>query len=421
MKLLKCVALAYNILAHSKLRSWLSIIGIVIGVASVIAILSLGAGMQAAMEQRLGSLGADIVTVSAGFSRAAGAQAGFRNNFEDNQHNDKGVSVKNLTNKELQALVLVPNVAYIQGLVSTRQDMGYLQETTSVSVQGVDTKVWKDMVSTKLDSGRYLAQGDTNVIVLSYKLANGRFKQTIPLNKQVTIDGKPFRVVGILQDSTGIGGGSGSTVYMPIDMARTLEGVDQKKFDSIQIKVHDINTITATLADIQSRLMLVRAVNAQTQDFSVDSVQALQQTIQATLSTVTLFLGAIAAVSLLVGAVGIANSMFTTVLEKTRDIGVMKSIGAKNGDIMLIFLINSAMVGLAGGLIGSIIGIGASQLLSTVMSGIGGGGIGSFSTIVTPNILILVFSISVMIGIVSGIIPAYRASKMNPVDALRYE
>ncbi|MEM4244586.1 MAG: ABC transporter permease [Candidatus Nanoarchaeia archaeon] len=428
MRLSKSIKLAYNILSHSKLRSWLSIIGIVIGVASVIAIMSLGEGMQQAMEERLGTLGADVVTVSLGYSRAMGGQAEFRmagDNFGGRTTTTSERTIQNLTNKEVQALKMVPNIKYIQGVVSKRADIGYLDQTISATVKGVDTKVWKDMETTGLDSGRYLTQGDSNVAVIGYNIATERFKQDIPINRQITIEGKPFRVVGVLKESEGlgIGGQSGSTVYIPIEAARTtLEEVDPKEFTSIEIRVEDTDLIEDTISQINSRLMLVRAENERTKSFSVSSVKEMQETISQSLSTMTLFLSAIAAIALLVGAVGIANTMFTTVLEKTKEIGIMKSIGAKNKDIMLMFLFNSGMVGLAGGVIGALVGIGASYVMSSIITAnINMGRMRLGSAVVTPETLILILGLSIGIGILAGVIPAYRASKMNPVDALRYE
>ncbi|MFH1332055.1 MAG: ABC transporter permease [archaeon] len=424
MRLSKSIRLAYNILSHSKLRSWLSIIGIVIGVASVIAIMSLGEGLQQAMEERLGTLGADVVTISPGFSRASGGEAGFRRP-DDVSSSSSDRTVQNLTNKEVQALKMVPNIGHIQGVVSKRAEIGYLDETISATIKGVDTKVWKDMETTQLESGRYLSPGDNNVAVIGYNIATERFKQDIPINRQITVEGKPFRVVGILKESEGlgIGGQSGSMIYIPIEVARTtLEDVGTKEFTSIEIRVKDTNLIDDTLSQIESRLMLVRAENERTKSFSVSSVKAMQETIASTLTTMTLFLSAIAAISLLVGAVGIANTMFTTVLEKTKEIGIMKSIGAKNKDIMLMFLFNSGMVGLAGGIIGGIIGISASYLMSSfILSGLNMGRMNLGSAVVTSQTLIVVLGLSLLIGILAGVIPAYRASKMNPVDALRYE
>jgi len=424
MRIFKCLKLAFNILKHSKLRSWLSIIGIVIGVASVISIMALGAGMEQELETRLGSLGADMITISAGASRAGGAQAEFRRPEGMGGGGSGSSEAKNLTNKEVQALKLVPNVMYIQGVVSGRGEIGYLDETVSATIKGVDTKVWKEIEDTDLKSGRYLTQGDKNVVVIGNRIAEDNFKQEIQLNKQITIEDKPFRVVGILEESSsiGIGGSADSTIYMPIDAAReVLEDVGDKEFNSIEIKVIDVDLIDDTIDQIESRLMLVRAVTERTKDFTVNSVKAFQETMSETISTMSLFLSAIAAISLLVGAVGIANTMFTTILERTKDIGIMKSIGAKDRDIMIIFLSNSGMIGLAGGTIGGILGIiGSGMLSSALNTGLSMGRMFG-SSLVTHQLVLSILGLSVAIGILAGIIPAHRASKMNPVDALRYE
>ncbi len=418
MKLIKSLKLAFNILIHSKVRSSLSIIGIVIGVASVIAILSLGQGLQNNLNERLGGLGADIITVSPGASRATGSQAGFREN-DFGGGGGTSSEAKNITSKDVEALKLIPNIAKIEGTVSARADIDYLSETSAVNVKGVDTNVWKDIVTTKLDAGRYLSQGDTNVVVIGSRIASGRFKEDIQLNRQITIEGKPFRVVGILTASTGFGSDN-NNIFMPIAMARiTLKDVGEKEFNSIEIKVKDVAQIDDTLTQIESRLMLVRAVTAKTKDFTVNSVKETQASISQALTIMTLFLGAIAGISLLVGAVGIANTMFTTVLEKTKEIGIMKSVGAKNKDILLIFLFNSAMIGLTGGIIGSFFGVLGSDLFSLFTLRLAGGV--SASAVVSPQLVIYVVGFSVLIGIIAGVVPAYKASKMNPVDALRYE
>ena len=212
---------------------------------------------------------------------------------------------------------------------------------------------------------------------------------------------------------------------MPIETARTtLEDVGKKEFGSIEIKIKNVDLIDETLEQIETRLMLTRAVNERTKDFTVSSVKALQETISDALGVMTLFLSAIAAISLLVGSVGIANTMFTTVLEKTKEIGIMKSVGARNSDILSIFLLNSGMIGLSGGIIGGIFGVLGSQLISAVFIRgmmMGGRASSGSTVIVTPQIVLLVLGFSVLIGIISGVIPAYRASKMRPVDALRYE
>lgn len=429
MNLLRQLKLAFNILVHSKVRSWLAIIGIVIGVASVIAIMSLGEGMQQQLDSTLGGLGADTLTISAGSERASGPGGGFRRPDDverTSSSSSSGVKYKNLTNRDVQALKLVENVEYVNGIVSGRADMGYLSQTSSVNVQGVDTGVWRSMVTTKLGSGRYLNPGDKNVVVIGDKIADGLFKQNVQLNRQVLIEGVPFRVVGILEETQGFGFGGSSmdrAVIMPIGNARdVLEDVGDNEFDSIVIKVKDANLIEETEAGIIKKLMLVRAVTERTKDFSITSIKETQETISETLSTMTLFLGAIAAISLLVGAVGIANAMFTTVLQKTKEIGVMKSVGGKNRDIMMIFLFNSGMIGLAGGILGAIIGYFLSKGVPLLLGGVMlPGRMGGASTFVSFSLVFYVLVFSLSIGILAGIIPAYRASRMNPVDSLRYE
>jgi len=166
--------------------------------------------------------------------------------------------------------------------------------------------------------------------------------------------------------------------------------------------------------------MLSRHVTARTKDYSLTSAKATQENIQSITQTFTIFLAAIAAVSLLVGAVGIANTMFTAVLEKTKEIGIMKAIGARNFDIMMVFLLNSGLVGFVGGLLGIGLGSLISKLLPALLTlNLGPGG--SVKTVVPVNLLIEAMIISVLIGMIAGAIPAYRASKLRPVDALRYE
>jgi putative ABC transport system permease protein len=423
MKSVKAFKLALNILRHSKVRSWLTIIGIVIGVAAVVAIMSIGQGMQLSLESNLGGLGADIITISPGASRAFG---GFRD-FGDGPPGtgSTGTSsseAKNLTIKDIQALRSVDNVDIVTGTVSGRGEVYYLAEKTTVSVTGVDPVAWNEITTSTLASGRFLSAGDYNMVLVGNRLATRTFKQALSVNRVITIEGVNFKIAGILNESGGMmGGGSDNGIIMPIEAARnTLDDVGTDEFDSIIVKVEDSNLVEQTMSDIDERLMLTRHVTNRTKDYSVTSSVAMQATISSTMESVTMFLAAIAAVSLLVGAVGIANTMFTTVLERTKQIGIMKAIGAKNRDIMTIFMMNSALVGLIGGVIGLVIGSVASLFVALPMMG-GGGRMMGAENVVTPQLMLFALGIAVGIGVLAGLIPAYRASKLRPVDALRYE
>ncbi len=413
MKLQKSFRLALNILLHSKLRSWLTIIGIVIGVAAIVAIVSIGEGAQLNVQERLGGLGADLVTVSPGFQRASGGFRGFGGASDATKTN-----VKNLTNRDIQVVKSIEGISFINGIVSGRADVSYLAETASVNVQGVDTLAWSNIITTEIDSGRYLNPCDTNAIVIGNRVAKSTFKQQLVLNRDITIEGKLFKIVGILKES-GVGGDD-NRIFMPIAQAReVLEDLGNEKLDSITVKVSNADFVDVKTAEIDSKLMLSRHVTNRTKDFTVTSSKATLERIQGVTETFTIFLGAIAAVALLVGAVGIANTMFTAVLEKTKEIGIMKAIGARNFDIMIIFLLNSGLVGLVGGLLGIGLGSGISAVLPRLLTGLGPGG--SVITVVPISLLIEALLLSIIIGMVAGAIPAYRASKLKPVDALRYE
>jgi putative ABC transport system permease protein len=329
---------------------------------------------------------------------------------------------KNLTKRDMQTIVSVDNVEIVTGTVSGRGELYYLAETVTVSVTGVNPVTWNEVTTSTLASGRFLTAGDFNTILVGSRVANSMFKQPLVVNRQVTIEGVNFKIVGILNESGSSmmgGGGSDSGIIMPIEAARsTLDDVGIDELDSIIVKVDDENLVDETMSSMDDALMLSRHVTNKTKDYSISSAVAMQETISATLESMTFFLTAIAAVSLLVGAVGIANTMFTTVLERTKQIGIMKAIGAKNRDIMTIFLMNSALVGLVGGAIGIAIGTAASMVVVLPMMGgrMAGGG-----NVVSPQLMLLSLAIAVGIGILAGLIPAYRASKLKPVDALRYE
>lgn len=425
MKFQKSFRLALNILLHSKLRSWLTIIGIVIGVAAIVAIVSIGEGAQANVQDRLSGLGADLITVSPGFSRASGGFRDFGGGAGGSRAGGGGaasdsatVKAKNLTSKDVQVIKSTEGILFVNGAISGRADVSYLAESASISIQGVDALAWSNMVTTELEAGRYLNSGDTNAIVIGNRIAHSTFKQPLVVNRDITISGGLFKIVGILKTSGT--GGEDSRIFMPIINAReVIEDAGRERLDSITIKVSNPDFADQTASEIDSNLMISRHLTNKTKDFTVTSSKATLERIQSVTQTFTLFLGAIAAVSLLVGAVGIANTMFTSVLEKTKEIGIMKAIGARNSDIMTIFLLNSALVGFVGGIIGISLGAVISGVLPSLLSGSLPGG--SLKTVIPISLLVESLLISVGIGMVAGAIPAYRASKLKPVDALRYE
>jgi putative ABC transport system permease protein len=275
------------------------------------------------------------------------------------------------------------------------------------------------MTTLETQSGRLLEPADKYVAVIGSGVASGVYDQEIGVNQVITINGKAVRVVGILAEE---GEGGDRSIYMPIDGAVNLfDDAEEGVYDTISVKAKSEDLVDELMEDIVDKLMVSRHINKEDdRDFSVTASKSMAESVTEMTSSMTLFLGAIAAVSLLVGAVGIANTMFTSVLEKTKEIGTMKAIGAKNRDIMMIFLFNSAMVGLVGGILGDMLGVFVSTLFPLLGLQMMGGGSDS-SIYFAPDLMLLGLVLAVMIGVLSGVVPAYRASKLKPVDALRYE
>ncbi|WP_440951874.1 ABC transporter permease [Methanococcoides sp. FTZ1] len=404
--------LAANILFHSKIRSWLTIIGIVIGVGSVVTIMALSDSMEEDMESRFADMDMTSLTITAGYTRASSAMGPGQGPGGD--WGGSSTEDTELTDKDVMALRLVKDIDYMYGQISGNEDVYYLGESASLSITGVDPQVWQYATSYTAASGRLLEASDNYVAVIGDRIANEMFDQPISLNQVITINEKSVRVVGILES-----GDNDNGIIMPIDAAvNIIEDAEDDVFDSIIVKVDDIDNVDTVRKDIEERLMISRHVTENDRDFSVSDPESQLESATEMMDSMSLFLAAIAGVSLVVGSVGIANTMFTSVMERTKDIGTMKAIGAKNRDIMMIFLFNSAMVGLVGGVLGILL----SLLLTAMLPGLGLSIMrSSMGSTLSLELVAIGISIAIFVGIISGVVPAYNASKMKPVDALRYE
>jgi putative ABC transport system permease protein len=298
-----------------------------------------------------------------------------------------------LGRSDLQALKGIPDIALIDTNIRGSVDMSYLGKTGKVSVTGVDQTVWSKITTTTIKTGRMLDSADQNVIVIGGNLASSYFSQPVGINKMISINGSAFRVVGILDDQS-------NSVYMPIQMAyQVIPDKTNDIYDTLVVKIKDQNQLDEVITKIQNKLMTARHVTQNKMDFSVTSRKEMQQARADTMNSMNTFLLAIAAVSLIVGSIGIANTMFTSVLEKTKEIGIMKAIGARNPDILLIFLFNAGFIGLVGGIIGIILGTLLSGFMPTLMGGLP---MARGTAIVTLNSIIMALSVSVVVGILAG-------------------
>lgn len=415
MKPLKLFNMASKMVKSSKLRSWITILGIIIGIASVIAIISAGDYLSESVSEQLDSMISDEITLTA-------SSAGGNNDDEEPE----------LTDMDVMILNGISDVEYVDVRVSSQNEIRFAGGRETATITGVDPSIWSQMTDEELSSGRFLQSGDKNAVVISYYTATEAFDREIGINQMITIGNKQFKVVGILaEDETQgfgrMGGMSSNTVYMPYETVYTLEldddasySIDEKEegvYDSIIFTLYeDVNQTTA-LENIQEKLMAARHVNENTIDFSIRTPMSPTGP-EEIISMLTTFLSFIAGISLIVGVTGISNTMFTTVLEKTKEIGIMKAIGAKNKDILLLFVFNSAIIGLVGGFLGLVLGAAISQIIVWFIAQSMDS---TYHFVLSIKSVVIAIGCSLAAGIIAGIIPAYNASKLKPVDALRSE
>lgn len=418
MKIRKDLELAWNILVHSRLRSWLTIIGIVIGIAAVVAIVSISNGAQAQMEASLADFNTDQITITPGYSKASSGGFHPGKGPETTTSSSASEDDPEITDKDVLVVSNLKNVEVVSPKISGSENVVYSSKNMDVNIIGVMPEYWENLFDEEdLLNGRELKKSDIYSAVIGEKISDSF--DGIELNRQIIINGKTFRVIGIVTDE--------KAIYIPLDSAvDVIEDKERDVYDSLTVIVDDADLVKNTTTLIEEKLMLSRGIlNEKDRDFSVSNMLAMQSSISETLSALSLFLGAIAAISLLVGGIGIANTMFTSVLEKTKDIGIMKAVGVRNSDILAIFLFNAGLIGMVGGIGGIILG-GTSSILIGSMGGItgsSGGGMGKMfsSTMLSWELIVFALFFSIIIGMVAGVIPAFNASKLKPVDALRYE
>jgi putative ABC transport system permease protein len=435
MKLADILKLSLNSLTHRGLRSWLTILGIIIGVAAVIAMLSISAGMSQNMQAQMSGFGADVLTVSAGQTRAQGPAGGFGERFQPGggsfpstqTSGTTSATTPTLTDKDINAISTAQGVETVSGIITGRSTVQYLAQTVTVSVEGVNPTAWNTMTTSQLASGRFLESGDGTSILIGNSVANDMFDYNLTESTSIRVGSKTFSIVGILKESgTGSFGGDDRTIFMTLEAAREIvTDIDKNEYSSIQVKITDENAVDQIIENVNQVLYTSRQVTEDTKDFTVTSSTSMLETIQSTMATLTFFLTGIAAISLLVGAIGIANTMFMSVMERTRLIGILKSIGTKNSEIMKLFLAESGIIGFMGGLLGIFLGFIVVGIISNVGINIMGmgrmTGANTSVAIVTPELIIFALLFSTVIGIISGLIPARKAANLQVVEAMRSE
>lgn len=413
MNILSPIKISYKNLTAAKLRSFLTILGIIIGIASVIVVMAIGGSAQKLILNQVSGVGSNLIGVLPGASDEKGPPA-----------SAMGIVVTTLKYVDLVALEQkrnVPNlvdvVAYVSGSATVKNANGSYQ----TSYQGVTASLL-NVEDIKLQTGRFFIKDeDTNmahVAVLGSSRVHDLFPNVDPIGKIITLKDTNFTVVGVLAERGSVGfSNTDDMIYVPLFSAqKLLLGIDYVNF--MRIKVDSKDNLDRAVIDVKKTLHEQHRIKADaSDDFSVrNSAQAIE-----TLTTVTnvlkYFLTAVAAISLIVGGVGIMNIMLISVHQRVREVGLRKAVGAKNGHIISQFLIEAIFITLIGGILGIIFGIFISFLAAVIIKSLGY----DWEFIVTFSSMLLATSVSVAIGIIFGIYPARKASRISPMEALRYE
>ena len=391
--------LAVRSLFRNKSRSILTMLGIIIGVSAVILLVSIGQGLQSYITQQFESLGSNLVMVLPGKVGQGGGISGAPN-----------LAGSKLTLSDVEKLSRLGGAVESAGggieMPSTVSYLGKSKYTTTVGL----TAEYQKMRNLTVSEGRMITDSDVragrNVVDIGPGLVEDLFGGSNPIGRQVTMGGQKFQVVGVLSKigSGGLGVDVNSFVVLPVTTAQKLFGM--KTVQAIGVKAKDKDSIPAVISAVEKEL----GKRLKEDDFSVVDSSSLLETINQILGVITIALGGIAAISLVVGGVGIMNIMLVSVTERTREIGLRKAVGAKPQDILIQFLIESVTLSVVGGAIGVLIGFLGSLVINQFIT-----------TTVTLWSVALAFGVSAAIGIIFGVTPAARASKLNPIEALKYE
>ena len=412
MSFLRAFKVALSALAANTLRSVLAVLGIVIGVAAVIMVVALGQGAQARVEDSISKLGVNLIFVWPG-TRSMGASAA------------RTASAETLTIEDCDALANIEHVSVTAPEVRRNFQVKFMNRNLNANVNGTSPGILQAR-DFKVEKGEFFDKssilGRTRVAVLGAKIAFELFENIDPIGRTIQIDRKNFQVVGVLAYKGGDNWARlDDAIYVPVTTA-LYRLFNRRYLSQITVSVDQMSNIDAVIEDIDEELRRRhRIASNMDPDFQTGSMKEMQQGMQAATGAFSLLLVLIAGVSLLVGGIGIMNIMLVSVTERTREIGIRKAIGARRRAILLQFLIESMTISLMGGLIGIGCGIGFSKYITMLpfLKALSGGN--PWQAVISPLSIVVAFVFSLAVGVFFGLYPAFKASRMNPVDALRYE
>ncbi len=412
MKFFNDLKLVYSSIASRKARSFLTMLGIVIGVAGVIIILALGAGAQSLVLSQITKLGTNLIGILPGKSNENGPPAQVF-----------GIQVTTLVQEDVEAIQdksRFPHITAISGFVTGPATIIWRNQNVDTTFTGTQAS-YPDIQNVHVESGRFFDEREeqgSNVIVLGSDIIDELFGETEPIGEIVKIKNVPFQVIGVMEKTGSVAfQNQDDQVFIPLRIGQQqLLGIKNLQF--VRAKVDADENVIPTIAEIESVLRERHKIsNPDDDDFSVRDMADAISTLTGITNALKLFLVIMASISLVVGGVGIMNIMLVTVAERTREIGLRKAVGATNSQIRNQFLVESGALTFAGGVIGIIFGTIISYIVAIIARYLGY----DWAFVVTPLSMAMAIGVSILTGVIFGLYPAFKASKLNPIEALRYE
>jgi len=400
--------LSYKNIRERMSRSILTLLGIAVGIMAIVSLIAIGEGMNVAVSSELSTLSDTIIVqVGEGFSI-----------FNFGQNGNSGLDDEYLTERDISDIERIPGVKDVSPQLSGAGILSFNGETVGVSLTGMDSDIMKVQYGFEdLDSGDLIDSGDQNKVLIGYDVAYDYFDANIAVDDMVIINGNKLQVHGIFAEFTG--GGLTSSDDAVVMLTRDYKKVTgESNIKSATVTVYNVNEVDPIADEIEQ----VANENHGDDDFaSATTLSSILDSILSILGILQTVLIAIASIALIVASIGIMNTMLTSVMERTREIGIMKAIGATNKDIMLIFIIEGILLSVIGGIFGIFLGMFGSQGISSILLSFEMGGGGTFEPVISIVSIVLAISVSLLVGVLSSLYPAWRAAQMSPIEAVRYE
>jgi len=401
--------IAFKNIKERKSRVFLTLLGIAIGIMAIVSLMSIGEGMQQAVVGELSSLSDTIIVTTGSIATNPMGSGGFSQGSDEY-----------FTDRDTSDIQRIAGIKDMNPVLFGAAFLKYNGETVVVSLLGLEAESMSKIFGIDflgLEAGDFMQEGDQNKCVIGYKIAHDYFDTDISVGNKIELNGKNFVVNGIYKkQGAGLSTETDDNIHLTTRDFEKLTG--EKNVSGILVRVYDVENVESIADEIE----YVVNENHGDEDFaSAITMSSILESIQNVLGIIQMVLLAIAGIALVVASIGIMNTMLTSVMERTHEIGIMKAIGAKNVDVMSIFMMEGLLISLIGGSVGIILGIIGAKGLSMVTSGFMGGGGPSLTPVITITSIVLALSVAMFVGIVSSLYPARKAAKMSPIEAVRYE